>query len=194
MNGEQISIGQDRSRRSSTSSQKQMKRQNSGLSGLFSVNPKLPSKRPSPMGTPSTSLAQIPNNVPAQKNPQAQKRNNKGLSSLFGSSSTGPSDRNSNKGMRKSTSFPISRPLEAPPQPPIANNTSSRNIQDKNTSPESSEKREEIHGTPQNDLISSLYSSPNKENHKDNTKSIETPTDDTTKLENILRQKSQKNT
>ena len=51
-------------------------------------------------GTPSTSLVQIPQNVPPQKNPQTQKRNSKGFSGIFGSSSTGPADRNSNKGMR----------------------------------------------------------------------------------------------
>ena len=64
--------------------------------------------------------------------------------------------------MKKSTSFPISRPLEAPPQPPVTNNYSATYSQEKSTSPENIEKRDVTQGSHQNDLMNSLYTSPNR--------------------------------
>ena len=157
---------QDLSRRSSTSSQRQMKRQNSGLSGLFSTNPKLPSKRLTPVGTPATSVIQLSSNNPQQKSTQGQRRNNKGFSGLFGSSPTGNSGRKQNPGMRKSTSFPISRPQEAPPQPPnskMQDITNTNSVHPQNTqnpvnskiSPTNPEGQVVVAG--QNDLMANLY-------------------------------------
>jgi hypothetical protein len=170
-NDEQNSY-QDKSRRSSTSSQKQMKRQNSGLSGLFSTNPKLPSKRPSPAGTPASSVIQPSSNTPQQKSTQGQRKNNKGFSGLFGSSPTGNSGRKQNPAMRKSTSFPISRPQEAPPQPPNARVPDVRNansVQLENTQHPVISKilptnpEDQVVVAEPNDLMANLYSTSSNE-------------------------------
>ena len=153
MNGDQKAF-EDKSRRSSTSSQRQPKRQNSGLSGLFSTTPKLPSKRNTPTGTPTSSTLQLSTISPAQKKQQSPKRSNTGFSGLFGSSSTGQSGRRQNQGMKRSTTFPISRPQEAPPQPPSVKTTS--------IAPQSSE-MQPIPDQQNNDLMSSLYNSSNND-------------------------------
>ena len=153
MNGDQKAF-EDKSRRSSTSSQRQPKRQNSGLSGLFSTTPKLPSKRNTPTGTPTSSTLQLSTLSPAQKKQQSPKRSNTGFSGIFGSSSTGQSGRRQNQGMKRSTTFPISRPQEAPPQPP--------SVKTKSIAPQASE-MQHIPDQQNNDLLSSLYNSSNND-------------------------------
>ena len=157
---------EDKSRRSSTSSQRQPKRQNSGLSGLFSTTPKLPSKRNTPTGTPTSSTLQLSSISPAQKKQQSPRRNNTGFSGLFGSSSTGQSGRRQNQGMKRSTTFPISRPQEAPPQPPNAKTTSiapqSTEMQNQGESPTGADLNP-VPGQQNNDLMSSLYNSSNND-------------------------------
>ena len=67
---------------------------------------------------------------------------------------TGQSGRRQNQGMKRSTTFPISRPQEAPPQPPSVKTTS--------IAPQSSE-MQHIPDQQNNDLMSSLYNSSNND-------------------------------
>ena len=138
---------------------------------------KLPMQKPEETQSDLPLATQNLNTMPANNNSRGHRGESKGLSGLFGSSPRRQSGRKGELGMRRSTTFPISRPLEAPPQPPNSNlseTSDERSMQlrdsqvpnDKTLT--TSEAINDENTKRPNDLMTALYTSPNRDNEVKN--------------------------